>query len=54
MRDIDQSNSKKAFRIFPTSFDKNLLIGWFYRRRIPSNGTAALAQAIATSQLDPG
>ena len=50
MRNIDQSNGEKAFRIFPTSVDTTLLIGWFYHGRIPNNGTAAIAQAIATSE----
>ena len=49
MRNIDQSNGENAFRIFPTSFDTKLLIGWFYRWRIPNNGSTA----IATSEQGP-
>ena len=44
MRNIDQSNSEKAFRISPTSFNIPLLIGWFYPGRIPNNGTAVRHQ----------
>ena len=40
MRNIDQSNGEKAFRISPTSFNITLLIGWFYQGRIPNNGTS--------------
>ena len=40
MQNIDQSNGEKAFRIFPTSFNITLLIGWFYPGRIPNNGRA--------------
>ena len=40
MRNIDQSNGEKAFRIFPTSFNITLLIGWLYPGRIPNDGTA--------------
>ena len=29
MRNIDQSNGEKAFRISSTSFNITLLIGWF-------------------------
>ena len=32
-RNIDQSNGKKAFRIYPPSFSITLMIGWFYPRR---------------------
>ena len=44
MRNIDQSNGVKAFRISPTSFNITLLIGWFYPGRIPNNGTAVRHQ----------
>ena len=44
MRNIDQSNGEKAFRISPTSFNITLLIGWFYPGRIPNNGTAVRHQ----------
>ena len=44
MRNIDQSNGEKAFRVFPTSFNITLLIGWFYPGRIPNNGTAVRHQ----------
>ena len=40
MRNIDQSDGEKAFRISLTSFNITLLIGWFYPGRIPNNGTA--------------
>ena len=40
MRNIDQSNGEKVFRISLTSFNITLLIGWFYPGRIPNNGTA--------------
>ena len=52
MSNIDQSNGEKAFRIFPTSVDTTLLIGWLYHGRITNNGTAAIAQAIATGKPD--
>ena len=39
MRNIDQSNDEKAFRISPTSFNITFLIGWLYPGRIPNNGT---------------
>ena len=38
IRNIDQSNGEKAFRISPTGFNITLLIGWFYPGRIPNNG----------------
>ena len=44
MRNIDQSNGEKAFRISPTSFNITLLIGCFYPGRIPNNGTAVRHQ----------
>ena len=44
MRNINQSNGEKAFRISPTSFNITLLIGWFYPGRIPNNGTAVRHQ----------
>ena len=44
MINIDQSNGEKAFRISPNSFNITLLIGWFYPRRIPNNGTAVRHQ----------
>ena len=44
MRNIDQLNGEKAFRIFPTSFNIPLLIGWFYPGRIPNNGTTVRHQ----------
>ena len=44
MRNIDQSNGEKAFRISPTSYNITLLIGWFYAGRIPNNGTAVRHQ----------
>ena len=53
MRNLDQSNGEKDFQIFPTSVDTTLLIGWFYLGRIPNNGTATKAQAIATSEPGP-
>ena len=53
MINIDQSNIEKLFRIFPTSVDTTLLIGWFYHRRILNNGTVAIDQAIATSEPGP-
>ena len=43
-RNIDQSNGEKAFRISPTSFNITLMIGWFYPRRKPNNGTAVRHQ----------
>ena len=39
MRNIDQSNGKKAFRISPTSFNITFLIGWLYPGRISNDGT---------------
>ena len=53
MRNIDQSNGEKSFRISPTSFNITLLIDWCYPGRISNNGTAvskAIVQAIATSE----
>ena len=44
MRNIDQSNGEKAFRISPTSFNITLLISWFYPGRIPNNGSAVRHQ----------
>ena len=44
MRNIDQSNGDKAFRISPTSFNITLLIGWFYPGRISNNSTAVRHQ----------
>ena len=44
MRNIDQSNGKKAFRISPTSFNITLLICWYYPGRIPNSGTAVRHQ----------
>ena len=44
MRNIDQSNDEKAFRISPASFNITLLIGWFHPGRIPNNGTAVRHQ----------
>ena len=44
MRNIDQSNGEKAFRISPTSFNITLLIGWFYPGRKSNNGTAVRHQ----------
>ena len=44
MKNIDQSNGEKAFRISPISFNITLLIGWFYPGRIPNNGTAVRHQ----------
>ena len=40
MRNIDQSNGQKVFRISSTSLNITLLIGWFYPGRIPNKGTA--------------
>ena len=44
IRNIDQSNGDKAFRISPTSYNITLLIGWFYPGRIPNNGTTVRHQ----------
>ena len=44
MRNIDQSNGEKAFRISLTSFNITLLMSWFYPRRIPNNGRAVRHQ----------
>ena len=44
MRNIDQSNGEKAFRISPTSFNITSLIGWFYPGRIPNDGKAVRHQ----------
>ena len=52
MRNIDQSNDEKAIRIPPPSFDTILLIGSFYRRRIPNNGTAIATSELSLDPLD--
>ena len=44
IRNVDQSNGEKAFRISPTSFNTTLLIGWFYPGSIPNNGMAVRHQ----------
>ena len=44
MRNIDQSNGEKAFRVSPTTFNITLLIGRFYPERISNNGRAVRHQ----------
>ena len=44
MRNIDQSNGERAFRISQTSFNITLLIGLFDPGRITNDGTAVRHQ----------
>ena len=50
MRNIDQSNGEKAFRISLT-INITLLIGWFYLGRIPNNGTTVCHQLSPQANL---